>query len=565
MSTATSNTQDNTQDATPAPAIPATTGEANDEVAVVAPPAVNADHNSSTNTEQATKKKTIDTKPATYNHVTFAVNKVKSSLRSFNFEKKSTIGHVHVRRKFLDEYGQRLVENACSHFDQPVVDGPITNGLVQTVAFAFDKHLPLTLRPQYFWLAISQAVAKHVEGNAEALRSKFVAFKGKKTLEIDVTAEAVQGFTPEDWARIAAGFNGQLKQYTKPGVIDAIGCETAFSDTTTAESTAAAMTVMDMCKSFFDFKYSTMCGFPSITLEGTRQDWDTLLHKATVLVENFTLPEFASWWLPALTSVLTRMAAARGHGTEPGPVDVEFWESMAKRGATHGSGAHSWISGWINVFYPLQTATKKNPFCEPFVGGDQYTKYVKHWSGGTVPEQKGLDTTDFPDGMCSVPVTLDNHPLEFRSGFIGMALDRNRAAVTPCVGWFVASGQCNRTKGHFGQEVMDVGHAKEILTRVGAVVPLMDFMNKPRDFSEYESKLERDAKNEQHATVLVGQLNALAEAEDQTSAKQRKKDLVEQLRTVVKKLPEKSWGRYVKYTGKMEKKKKSFFEKMFSR
>ena len=49
-----------------------------------------------------------------------------------------------------------------------------------------------------------------------------------------------------------------------------------FSNTTTIEDIAQKITIMDICKNYFDYKCMTMCGFPEITLEGTEADWRML-------------------------------------------------------------------------------------------------------------------------------------------------------------------------------------------------------------------------------------------------------------------------------------------------
>ena len=49
-----------------------------------------------------------------------------------------------------------------------------------------------------------------------------------------------------------------------------------FSNTTSIEDIAQKITIMDICKNYFDYKCMTMCGFPEITLEGTEADWRML-------------------------------------------------------------------------------------------------------------------------------------------------------------------------------------------------------------------------------------------------------------------------------------------------
>ena len=52
------------------------------------------------------------------------------------------------------------------------------NGFISAVTNAFAHHYPLSLGPQHIWLCILQATAKHVELNAEAVRSKWVTHQG---------------------------------------------------------------------------------------------------------------------------------------------------------------------------------------------------------------------------------------------------------------------------------------------------------------------------------------------------------------------------------------------------
>ena len=85
---------------------------------------------------------------------------------------------------------------------------------------------------------------------------------------------------------------------------------------------------------YFDFRMRTMCGFPSITLEGSAEDWHSVRRKAEDLVRASCKEEFSSWWLPALLPVLDRFAEQY---EDTGTVDVQFWQSMAKVGGIGGA------------------------------------------------------------------------------------------------------------------------------------------------------------------------------------------------------------------------------------
>jgi hypothetical protein len=214
-------------------------------------------------------------------------------------------------------------------------------------------------------------------------------------------------------------------------------------------------------------------------MQGTLKDWQLLQSRTHALVTAFCTQDFASSWLAALHSVFNKFIAAY---SQPEVVDVEFWESMAKRGGTKGSGASTYVNGWINNFYPYCARNKTNPFCGVYSSGAAYTQQVDSWTGERVLKQAGLDVFDFPDGLCSAPVMIDENLLEFRGGFVGVDVDRENNCLTPSVGWFVARGASKRTKDLLDtesaatQEAFDANTMK--LPNVSVTIELEDFAYK---------------------------------------------------------------------------------------
>ncbi len=336
--------------------------------------------------------------------------------------------------------GRRLLR-AAHQFDVPEGGAmlhdyeAIAHPLVQAAALAFKHHLALSLRPQHLWLVIAQEVAVHVDSNAEALRSRFMLPRSgeKVRLELDITEAAVRGLGTGDWAEFVESFVRDMELHTQEGVVAALRLSTSeMSDTTSAEIVASSITSMAALKSYFSYEMLTMCGFPSITLEGTAADWRALREKAERVVTRFTLPAFSKQWLSALLPVLDRFVAVR----EGGGIDERFWSSMAKLGGTLGSGAVTWVSGWINVFLPhLGKDATPNPYCVPYdPKRNNYTTYF-----GEEEVQRGPRTAEYRNGMTWAPVTLDHLPLEFRAGLIGVAIDPATSTLSPVSGWFITS------------------------------------------------------------------------------------------------------------------------------
>lgn len=149
----------------------------------------------------------------------------------------------------------------------------VKNGFIAAALQAWNSHYPFVIAPQHVWLCILQALAVHVEQNAEELRQKWVSHEGKKTLEVRCD-EFTLG-KPNDWASVVDGKPDSFSVQINKNVVEGLPKELVpeFSTLTPKENIAIKMTVMDITKSYFDFKCSTRCGFPSVTMDGSESDW----------------------------------------------------------------------------------------------------------------------------------------------------------------------------------------------------------------------------------------------------------------------------------------------------
>ena len=262
---------------------------------------------------------------------------------------------------------------------------------IGALVMAFDKHLPLSLTPDFFWLLITQGLSQHVEANSEALRNKFVKHDGKKTLEIR-RDDFVLGNPVNDWGGVVKDFHEQIQANTGEGVTDRM--RAIFSTTTETDIIVSAATTMSAVKKYFDFKMYTLCGFPQITLEGSIHDYITLYDKIEELLSTLCLPDFAEKWGEALRSVMDRILATYKDPEEGCNAYKRFWESMCKIDGIEGSGAYDFVSGWINVFLPYTRNGMLNAFCRPYSDDENY-------------DHRSIDVNDIPIGVVSVPVIWD--------------------------------------------------------------------------------------------------------------------------------------------------------------
>ncbi len=317
------------------------------------------------------------------------------------------------------------------------------HGFIEAVVTAFSLHYPLSLRPQHIWLLILQAVAEHINQNSEELRSKWVSHKGKMLLTL-VRNDFVLG-EKNNWAATVTNDEGessflqQIEQFTLPDAYETLTIP--FSGSTTIEKVSFGIAIMDALKAYFDNRCWTLCGFPSITLEGTEEDWQLLrLHAEKLITERCT-SSFAMFWLPMLLPILDKFlseyhiaATATASNTET--IDVQFWESMCKRGGSDGSGGTTWLNGWFNIFFPYFEDGRVNQYCVPYHPGLSYVQEgMDHCQegGDEVLYSTGLSTAPVEWTYCNISI-----PLSFHSGFLCAKQDPITKTISPHIGWFIA-------------------------------------------------------------------------------------------------------------------------------
>lgn len=208
-----------------------------------------------------------------------------------------------------------------------------------------------------------------------------------------------------------------------------------FSTAGPAEELVAKLTVMDMMKNYFEFRCTTRCGFPTVSLLGSFEDWRNLRARTEAAVRELCLEEFAAPWLAAMLPVLDRMLMAY-EGKEALGRDPTFWNAMIKRGGRGGSGGFTGYTGWLHVFLPLLEKGRKNPYCVP------YEPTAEWVLAGLKPVGPDVLPSDvIPRGESAAPMIWEYYgvefPMEFRGGFLGYTQDSKSGAVCPVLGWYL--------------------------------------------------------------------------------------------------------------------------------
>lgn len=335
------------------------------------------------------------------------------------------------------------------------------NLFAKAVHAAFFDHHPLVLSPDIIWLTIAQGLANHVDQHAEALRDQFVSHEGKKELVIE-RPEFIKGAPDNDWEGVFPEFSALISANSVPGTAELIQNE--FSTTGPVERVVSHITLMDAVQHYFTYTICCGCGFPSITLIGTPQDWEKIRSKAEAL-RKYDL----DWWLSGLLPALDQFVAA-AHGRP----DLDFWRSLCMINTGTSFPVYEPLTGWIQVFFPYlidaapsfgsfevseegqaKKALRPNEGIANYL--DSYRNKVnvanfetlkgpKKSSGRFAPQPSGVgfgtELELFPPAMSSAPFTYKDfgtgkeHKMAFFGG-VTCLVQHEDGSIEPKVGWAV--------------------------------------------------------------------------------------------------------------------------------
>jgi len=286
---------------------------------------------------------------------------------------------------------------------------------METLMQAFDTHRAIILSPDMIWLLICQGFAQHVNIHAEELRHKFVKHQGKETISVR-RDDFTKGKLDNPWQEVFPEFTAGIRKHVGDELHDLVIAH--FSTTGELEKAAFEVTLMDAMKKYFSYMFTTLCGIPSVTLEGTKADWELLIAKVQSL-RQYEL----DWWIDELLPVLGQFAAAMD-----GKVDKTFWSGIFKYiPSGRGSGAFPSINGWCIKLFPYLSHERKNPYLSQ-----------------PPDEKRGLDFGDIPSGLSKVEFIWKyfnkEFPMEFLAGFVGISQNRETMALRPEIGWAVRDG-----------------------------------------------------------------------------------------------------------------------------
>jgi hypothetical protein len=291
--------------------------------------------------------------------------------------------------------------------------------LIHTLLGGFTAHRPVIMSPDIIWLTICQGFAQHLNHNAEALRRSVVRHDDKMRLVVR-RDDFVKGSPCNPWPEVFAAFSNLIREHV--GSLHRL-VVADFSTTGPVERAASEVVLLDTVQQFFEFGLISLCGIPSITLEGCVDDWRRIKDR-TQEFARFDL----EWWINPLQPVLEQFVAAAA-----GAVDTAFWESFFKYDGASGSDQ---VSGWVLRLFPC--------VADPDEHQSSHRPALRRnaWLSAP-PGPSGPQDRQLPGGPGRAPFHWNyrgsEYPMEFVGGLIGVAQDPVTLSLRPEIGWAVVA------------------------------------------------------------------------------------------------------------------------------
>jgi hypothetical protein len=294
---------------------------------------------------------------------------------------------------------------------------------------AFADHRPLVLSPDMVWLLIGQGFSRYVNAHSEELRDKLVSHQGKMVLKVEKDNNVLDP-AKGDWAQLLNDFSSMIADNTKGDVADMMTAD--FSTTSMDERIASQITLMETVKTYFDFwNVVIACGIPTITLEGTPEDWQKVREKARGL-SKYGLER----WANELDPILAEFVKA-----SEGKPNQAFWENMVMK-----YRVEKFKSKKVCGLYDINETTHLDGwFLKFFPNENGYTPIdVLHTDEMPTEMARGNFKQEYIDPVTGASIAVI--PVQLWAGFVGVQVDEKTGALTPKIGWFARIGDDEQEK-----------------------------------------------------------------------------------------------------------------------
>ncbi|MBO4215680.1 MAG: DUF4419 domain-containing protein [Bacteroidaceae bacterium] len=378
--------------------------------------------------ENATaQKKSKKVLQQTKKSITFVVDEdLPAPKQSFTLLPSSEITSQIINKKNIPAASHNVVKTS---FDGERLCYLGEDNFYKCIVQAFADHRSLVLSPDMVQLLIGQGFSRYVNAHSEELRDKLVSHQGKMTLRVDKDNDVLNS-SKGNWAQLLDDFSALIAENSKGEVADMMTAD--FSTTGMDERIASQITLMETVKTYYDFWNSKLaCGIPTITLEGTPEDWKKVHEKARGL-SKYGMEE----WADELDPILAEFVKA-----SEGNPNQAFWRDMVMKFRVDEFTSKRWCGGYI----PTETTHLDGWFLKffPYEDGTTYNDILYTES---MPSEmaRGYFTQAYIDPVTGA--TVKTVPVQLWAGFVGVQVDKKTGALTPKIGWFARTGDDEEVK-----------------------------------------------------------------------------------------------------------------------
>ena len=299
-----------------------------------------------------------------------------------------------------------------------LISNNFPNSFIALCHVAFAEHRPMALTPDLLWHYIMKGISIHINKYSEELRKKFVSHEGKKELVVNVQKHAVD-LDVEDWSRVFKDFRYKIEaNLTEEG--KTLISKKKFSTTSDVIDDVSCIALMDAMSEYFKYRVKYICGIPSVSLLGRKDDWMELRKRAERALNLLSTDDLKgdvslSWWKGSLLPVLDKLIDC--YENPELEANREWMARIYKtRRKSLGCTSTTLVTGWVNAFFPYFGTSVEDSYINRWSNLD-LIKASKEWMAEE--DFNGNELYDYPASVSTVDFIFEDHGYEQKMEMYG--------------------------------------------------------------------------------------------------------------------------------------------------
>lgn len=209
-----------------------------------------------------------------------------------------------------------------------------TNTLLIKLFECYSYHYRLTLSPDEILNTVACIYSKYINYYSEKFRRYFTDSDEKKDIHLVYGGD----FHTTNKNMLILDLLDKVKDVSRSPLFEWLNVN--FSTSKPQDSTLRALSILSSQKSYYQYSMTFCCGFPSVELLGTPEDWSFLIN--TLMLMPTLDDPFLIEWKSRLVWLVTKMISG----------EEEFWQSGITR-VPYGSGGQADYQGWVLILNPF--------------------------------------------------------------------------------------------------------------------------------------------------------------------------------------------------------------------